>query len=437
MTSRVPGRIQVLILSLATIWPVVLVGCGQPAHKPVKAGTEPATAGAPLRWWKGNLHTHSKWSDGNHYPEMVADWYKQHGYHFLVLSDHNILQTGTKWVPVDRTLGRAKALAEYQQRFGEKWVELRQEHGERMVRLKNLEEIRPLVEEAGQFCLIPGEEISDALGRNPIHLNGINITEMVRPQRGKSVSEVIGRNVRAVQAQQARSGRPMFTQLNHPDFGKTIAADDVINAPALQFFEVCNGGTIHAATEQAWDAILARRLTVPHGQLLYGTANDDAHTIDPADPNAGDWGTAWVMVRASHLSPESIVKALEAGDFYATTGVRLRDIRFNGRRVLIEIDPEDGVTCTTEFIGTRKGSSPSSGEKGAPAKGSQTAAVGDRNKHGIGVLLAKVEGTSPSYTVMGDEIYVRAKVVSSAKKGSSAGDVRKVAWTQPLVPTLR
>ena len=30
------------------------------------------------RWWKGNLHTHSLWSDGDHYPEMVADWYKTH-----------------------------------------------------------------------------------------------------------------------------------------------------------------------------------------------------------------------------------------------------------------------------------------------------------------------------------------------------------------------
>ena len=28
------------------------------------------------RWWKGNLHTHSLWSDGDDYPEMIADWYR-------------------------------------------------------------------------------------------------------------------------------------------------------------------------------------------------------------------------------------------------------------------------------------------------------------------------------------------------------------------------
>nr|MBA3762074.1 hypothetical protein [Chthoniobacterales bacterium] len=33
----------------------------------------------PLRWWKGNLHTHSLWSDGDDYPEMIVEWYKGHG----------------------------------------------------------------------------------------------------------------------------------------------------------------------------------------------------------------------------------------------------------------------------------------------------------------------------------------------------------------------
>ena len=32
------------------------------------------------RWWKGNLHTHTLWSDGDDYPEMVLDWYKSRGY---------------------------------------------------------------------------------------------------------------------------------------------------------------------------------------------------------------------------------------------------------------------------------------------------------------------------------------------------------------------
>ncbi|NIP78284.1 MAG: hypothetical protein GWM90_03425, partial [Gemmatimonadetes bacterium] len=41
-------------------------------------------------WFKGNTHTHTTESDGDSPPEYVARWYKDHGYDFLVLSDHNV-----------------------------------------------------------------------------------------------------------------------------------------------------------------------------------------------------------------------------------------------------------------------------------------------------------------------------------------------------------
>src|SRR5947207_505806 len=56
------------------------------------------------------------------------------------------------------------------------------------------------------------------------------------------------------------------------------------------------------------------------------------------------------------------------GDFYASSGVRLKEVRRGSDRYEIEIDPEAGVTYTTEFIGTRKGfdrsSKPALDEKG-------------------------------------------------------------------------
>ena len=44
-----------------------------------------------LNWYRGNLHTHTYWSDGDEFPEMVLDWYKSNGYDFIALSDHNTL----------------------------------------------------------------------------------------------------------------------------------------------------------------------------------------------------------------------------------------------------------------------------------------------------------------------------------------------------------
>ncbi len=49
-----------------------------------------------LRWFKGNTHTHTDKSDGDSSPEVVAKWYKNNGYQFLVLSDHNVLTSTEK-----------------------------------------------------------------------------------------------------------------------------------------------------------------------------------------------------------------------------------------------------------------------------------------------------------------------------------------------------
>jgi hypothetical protein len=41
-----------------------------------------------LRWYKGNTHTHTVNSDGDSTPDEVVRWYREHGYHFVVLTDH-------------------------------------------------------------------------------------------------------------------------------------------------------------------------------------------------------------------------------------------------------------------------------------------------------------------------------------------------------------
>ena len=43
--------------------------------------------GAP--WFRGQLHTHTYWSDGRGFPEQAIIACKQRGYDFLCLSDHN------------------------------------------------------------------------------------------------------------------------------------------------------------------------------------------------------------------------------------------------------------------------------------------------------------------------------------------------------------
>src|SRR3989440_5907652 len=138
------------------------------------AGGRAQNSDTRLRWWKGNLHTHSLWSDGDDYPEMIVDWYKQHGYQFLALSDHNILLQGDKWIEATNNRGGAVALEKYLKRFGAGWVQRRAVKSQEQVRLRTLSEFRPLFEEPGRFLLIRSEEITDKYKSTPVHLNATN-----------------------------------------------------------------------------------------------------------------------------------------------------------------------------------------------------------------------------------------------------------------------
>src|SRR2546422_10076495 len=95
---------------------LLLLALGLPAAQP--------SPREPARWWKGNLHTHTFWSDGDDFPESIVDWYRTNGYHFLALSDHNVQQSGERWMAVTNEARRI-AWEKYQARFGRRRSEER------------------------------------------------------------------------------------------------------------------------------------------------------------------------------------------------------------------------------------------------------------------------------------------------------------------------
>src|SRR5205085_11431406 len=203
--SLMSPRSRALLALVST----TLILCSAVAWQSVSQ-TGPATELLPVlqskapRWWKGNLHTHSFWSDGDDFPEMIADWYKRHGYHFLTLSDHNVLSEGDRWLNV--TKDREPILQKYRDRFGDRWVEERDTDKGTQVRLKPLAEFRSLLEEPGKFLLIPGEEITHRYGLYPVHMNAINLRDVIKPINGPSVAETMVVNLRQVHAQRKKTG---------------------------------------------------------------------------------------------------------------------------------------------------------------------------------------------------------------------------------------
>jgi hypothetical protein len=189
--------------------------------------------------------------------------------------------------------------------------------------------------------------------------------------------------------------------INHPNYGWMISADDLKQVENNKLFEIFNGhphvnnygGGGKPGLEEMWDAILSS------GKLLYGIAVDDAHVFKrPWDKGAPRPGQGWIVVRAESLSAAAILEAMERGDFYASTGVELKDYQATQKSITITIDEERTTKYRVQFIG----------------KG--------------GRVLGEAITNPAVYQLRGDESYVRAKVFDSNGK---------VAWTQPVMPGKR
>jgi hypothetical protein len=374
---------------------------------------------ARTSWYRGNLHMHSLWSDGDEFPEAIAAHFKAAGYHFIAFTEHDRFQAGDPPPVNDRCggalsgLGRAAAAA---------------------ARLKPLSEYRGSVEEPGRFLILNGEEVSVACQAGPHWINVINAPRAIGPLRAEGGAAEAALGV----IQQA--GRGSLVSFNHPNYVWNAAAEDLADAGALEFFEIhtalnstwCYGDALRAGAERMWDIILALRLGKPGGRPIYGIATDDCHFYGTDDAGAC---RAWVMVRAAELAPDALLQALRAGDFYSSTGVVLEELDADARGVRLRIREEPGVSYVTRFIGTRRGvelnAQPVLGEDGAPLR--TTARYSDQ----VGAVLKESRGCQAEYAFAGDEMVVRAVVTSDCPhpRPTVPGDVMK-AWTQPCLPPL-
>jgi hypothetical protein len=303
-----------------------------------------------LNWYKGNTHTHTLISDGDSTPDEVVRRYREHGYDFLVLSDHNFLTS--------------------------------------------VETLNALHGADEQFLIIKGEEVTDKFEDKPLHVNGLNISYLVEPQGGKSVVETIQRDVDAIHE---ASGLP---HINHPNYRWAISAEDLKEVSNYKLLEIYNGhpyvnnlgGGGVPGMEEIWDILLS------NGKLIYGIAVDDAHHFkDPGNKSLALPGQGWIVVRAQRLSVEAILQAIEAGDFYASTGVELEDYVATKDSITINIKdlkPYRQRRYRTQFIGKD------------------------------GIVLDEASTKTAVYYFKGDEIYVRAKIIDS--NGNKA-------WTQPII----
>ena len=277
-------------------------------------------------WQKGNLHTHSFWSDGDDFPEMIIKWYKKNNYQFIAISDHNTIANKENWYSLSEKDIQNEVLEKYIESYGD-WVDVKSDSTGTKVRLKTYEEYSAKLQDSN-FLVISSEEVTSSFDKKPIHINVTNVQEKIEPVKGFSVVDVMQKTLDLVQEQRKKFEIPMFAHINHPNFGYGVSTEDMKKLNGERFFEVYNGhpavnnqgNDTFNSTETMWDLINIYYYT--EGKpLLLGIATDDSHNYHEFSDKMSNTGRGWVMVDSKKINTSSIIEAMERGDFYASLHV--------------------------------------------------------------------------------------------------------------------
>ena len=430
--------------------------------------------GKKKRWYKGNLHCHTYWSDGRAFPDQAIRSYRDAGYDFCAVTDHNRIDANRdfwRWVKPDE--GRWPPLVcrrnfeLYMKEFP--WAQSRERDGGTEVRLLTVDELVERYGKPGEFLVMKGMEITrmGAESRH-MHMNYVNLdapipgiedAKLIQAMPADLSNSDIVRKTRAEIAALAESlgNPPHVCFLNHPHWRYYDAvAQDAIDNPEVRFFEVCNNGSDFPPVpplpddglynDRFWDAVNAARAKA--GQpLLYAVANDDCHFYPcTKTENACTFGEAYTMVRADELTPKALFSAMERGDFYASCGVELEDVQFDGSTLRVAVPAKRGTSFKIRFISTKRDADTEAAmfatlpRKKADGRPARTVpiyppSVGATVKCVSGGKGARVEA---EYSLAADDLYVRARVESDEKApyfilGGAGSQHPKVsmAWTQP------
>jgi hypothetical protein len=327
------------------------------------------------KWYRGNTHTHTiLCAHADSTPEAVTQWYLDHGYHFLCLSEHNIfIDPAQVKLPENRRK---------------------------------------------DFILIPGEEVSSSIHTTALNISSLQVPTLVALSTNTPPSKIIQNQIDGTRA---LSGVPI---INHPNFQWAFKATDMRPVKNCYLFELYNahpatnnsGDETRPSTEKIWDTLLT------DGMVIYGVAADDAHKFIPdsyVKPSLP--GRGWVMVQSPELTSKAIVSAMERGDFYASSGIFLKEVLISDKEYKVVVDKAASEEEIAKAITPGQALKPADGASRPECK---IEFIGPEGK-----ILLSVNAYEASYPNDPKIPYVRAKV--SLVKKQNADFAEYYAWTQP------
>lgn len=243
-------------------------------------------------WYKGNLHTHTTLSDGKLSPKKTIQIYKNLGYDFLSLTDHNYFSKHEDLLGIGLTLipGTELDICE----LGDNHV------------------VHHMV---GLQADIKHDLMTE--GRIKINIdNDLSILE-----KGKAYAQLLReKNMLSIYC------HPSWSRVEIGDI-KPIMTMSEGSPFAIEIYNHAsegNGRVGHA--ELYWDQLLRNNIR------CFGVATDDSHNISHC-------GGGYVMVNAKSKSNEDIIASLKEGNFYASMGPEIHDFYVENGTAYVKCSP--------------------------------------------------------------------------------------------------
>ncbi len=275
------------------------------------------------QFYKANLHCHSVNSDGKLTPEELKDIYRSAGYSVLAYSDHNVLIDHSELS--DENFLALTAVEIDVKRMGEM-----------------PEASRPcyhinFFHEDPHHVALPCWNPRFVWGKR-------GDLRDIQPYVGTPDFQRDYDNINVMINEFAKHG--FVAMLNHPTWSQQTEEDyrnlDVTNIFAMEIYNhSCITLGFDENNDHLYDTLLRR------GQHLFCTATDDAHNHHPKGTASWDSLGGFVMVKSEELSQGAIVRALKAGNFYASNGPLIHDMYIEDDVLVVKTSPAAKVMLTT------------------------------------------------------------------------------------------
>jgi len=233
----------------------------------------------PGKWYKADLHSHSRTSDGALWPQDVVKQYRSHGYDIIALTDH-----------------------------------------------EHTNDIRGLTDR--KILVLNGMELHPVFPRREgnYHICGIHLPH------GFPVSRKAQQAVQPCLDQVVRYGGVNI--LAHPK-ELSMTLDEFVDLKNLHGLEVWTGLSEldghNGSSEGEWAAAMDQ------GVFPTAIGSDDVHWAPRhgwRDPFSG-----WTWLKMRSLSAKNVLKAIKTGATYASAGPKIHDFRLADGRVTVRCGP--------------------------------------------------------------------------------------------------